>query len=172
VVKDGVIVVDPTQGGGGNLYTDKDYSDFVFRFEFRLTPGANNGIGIRTPMNGDSAYRGMEIQILDEDSPRYTGWLADYQHHGSIYGVVPAEPGHLKPVGDWNREEITAKGRQITVKLNGVTIVDADIDKASASGTVDHKQHPGLKNTTGRIGFLGHGDQVEFRNLRIKTLDK
>ncbi len=172
VVKDGVIVVDPTKGGGGNLYTDKDYSDFVFRFEFRLTPGANNGIGIRTPATGDSAYQGMEIQVLDEDSPRYRGWLADYQHHGSIYGIVAAKPGHLKPVGEWNSEEITAKGRQITVKLNGVTIVDADIDKASASGTIDHKQHPGLKNTTGRIGFLGHGDQVEFRNLRVKTLDK
>ncbi len=172
VVKDGVIVVDPTKGGGGNLYTDKDYSDFAFRFEFRLTPGANNGIGIRTSMDGDSAYRGMEIQVLDEDSPRYAGWLKDYQHHGSIYGVVAAKPGHLKPVGEWNSEEITAKGKQITVKLNGVTIVDADIEKASTPQTLDHQQHPGLKNPTGRIGFLGHGDQVEFRNLRIKTLDK
>jgi hypothetical protein len=171
-VRDGVIVVDPTKGGGGNLYTEKDYSDFVFRFEFRLTPGANNGIGLRAPVTGDSAYAAMEIQILDEDSPRYRGWLADYQHHGSIYGVVAAKPGHLKPVGDWNSEEITAKGKQITVKLNGVTIVDADIEKASASGTIDHKPHPGLKNPTGRIGFLGHGDQVEFRNLRVKTLDK
>jgi len=172
VVKDSTIVVDPTKGGGGNLYTEQDYSDFAFRFEFRLTPGANNGIGIRTPATGDSAYKGMEIQILDEDSPRYTGWLKDYQHHGSIYGVVAAKPGHLKSVGEWNSEEIAAKGMQITVKLNGVTIVDADIEKASTPQTIDHQQHPGLKNTTGRIGFLGHGDQVEFRNLRIKTLDK
>jgi hypothetical protein len=172
VVKDGVIVVDPTKGGGGNLYTEKDYSDFVFRFEFRLTPGANNGIGIRAPVTGDSAYRAMEIQILDEDSPRYRGWLKDYQHHGSIYGVVAAKPGHLKPVGEWNSEEITAKGKQITVKLNGETIVDADIEKASTPQTIDHQEHPGLKNTTGRIGFLGHGDQVEFRNLKIKTLNK
>jgi len=171
-VRDGMIVVDPTQGGGGNLYTDKDYSDFVFRFEFRLTPGANNGIGIRAPATGDSAYAAMEIQILDEDSPRYRGWLKDYQHHGSIYGVVAAKPGHLKPVGEWNSEEITARGKQITVKLNGVTIVDADIEKASTPQTLDHQPHAGLKNTTGRIGFLGHGDQVEFRNLRIKTLDK
>jgi hypothetical protein len=171
-VRDGTIVVDPTKGGGGNLYTEKDYSDFVFRFEFRLTPGANNGIGIRAPATGDSAYQAMEIQILDEDSPRYRGWLKDYQHHGSVYGVVAAKPGHLKPVGEWNSEEITAKGKQITVKLNGVTIVDADIEKASTPETIDHQQHPGLKNTTGRIGFLGHGDQVEFRNLRVKTLDK
>ncbi|MBN1505600.1 MAG: DUF1080 domain-containing protein [Sedimentisphaerales bacterium] len=169
-VRDGVIVVDPTKGGGGNLYTEKDYGDFVFRFEFRLTPGANNGIGIRAPVTGDSAYKGMEIQILDEDSPRYRGWLKDYQHHGSIYGVVPAKPGHLQPVGEWNSEEITANGNQITVKLNGVTIVDADIEKASTPETIDHNQHPGLKNKTGRIAFLGHGDPVEFRNLRIKTL--
>jgi hypothetical protein len=172
VVKDGEIIVDPTKGGGGNLYTEKEYSDFAFRFEFRLTPGANNGIGIRAPLGGDSAYKGMEIQILDEDSPRYRGWLKDYQHHGSVYGVIPAKPGHLKPVGEWNSEEITAKGNQITVKLNGATIVDGDIEKASTPQTIDHQQHPGLKNTTGHIGFLGHGDVVEFRNLRVKTLDK
>jgi len=172
VVRDGTIVVEPTKGGGGNLYTQQEYGDFMFRFEFRLTPGANNGIGIRTPVTGDSAYKGMEIQVLDEDSPRYRGWLKDYQHHGSIYGVVAAKPGHLKPVGAWNSEEITAKGKQITVKLNGVTIVDADIEKASTPETIDHQQHPGLKNMKGAIGFLGHGDQVEFRNLRVKVLDK
>ena len=171
-VNDGVLVVDPSQGGAGNLCTEKEYGDFAVRFEFRLTPGANNGLGIRMASQGDAAYQGMEIQILDEDSPRYRGWLKDYQHHGSIYGVVPAQPGHLKPVGLWNSEEVTAKGKQITVKLNGVTIVDADIEKASTPKTIDGNEHPGLKRTTGRIGFLGHGDYLEFRNIRIKPLDK
>jgi hypothetical protein len=170
-VDDGVLVVDPSQGGAGNLCTEKEYGDFTVRFEFRLTPGANNGLGIRMPPEGDAAYQGMEIQILDDDSPRYRGWLRDYQHHGSIYGLVPAIPGHLKPVGCWNAEEVTAKGKQVTVKLNGFTIVDADIQKASAP-TLDGHDHPGLKRTSGRIGFLGHGDYLEFRNIRVKTLDK
>jgi hypothetical protein len=170
-VSDGLLIIDPSQGGG-NLYTAQEYGDFVFRFEFRLTPGANNGVGIRVPTAGDGAYQGIEIQILDDQSPRYRGWLKDYQHHGSIYGVVPAKPGYLKPIGLWNSEEITAKGKQITVKLNGTTITDADIEKASTPKTIDGHEHPGLKNAKGHIGFLGHGDYLELRNIRVKSLDK
>jgi len=167
VVEDGKIVCRP----GGNLYTEQEFSDFVFRFEFKLTPGANNGVGIHAPLVGNAAYDGMEIQILDDRDPQYKD-IHPYQAHGSIYGVVPAKRDQLKPVGEWNAEEITAKGRQVKVVLNGVTIVDADIDKASATGTMDGKPHPGLKNEKGHIGFLGHGTVVEFRNIRIKDLTK
>ena len=174
VIRDGLLIVDPAQAAGslGNLYTEQEYGDFVFRFEFRLTPGANNGVGIRVPKGGHASYDGMEIQILDHDSPRYRGWLHDYQHHGSIYGVVPAKTGHVKPVGEWNCEEITAQGKQITVKLNGATIVDADIQKASTPKTLDGQKHPGLQRTSGTIGFCGHGDYLELRNIRVKSLDK
>ena len=171
VVKDGIMICDPSLGGSGNLYAEKEYGDFIFRFEFRLTPGANNGLGIRTPLTGNAAYEGMELQILDDQSPRYKGWLKDYQHHGSIYGVVPAKTGHLKPVGEWNYQQVTARGKQITIKLNGTTIVDADIEKASTPKAIDGNNHPGLKRSSGHIGFCGHGDQVEFRNVRIKSLD-
>jgi HEAT repeat protein len=167
VVENGVIAALPE--GTGNLYTEKEYSDFNLRFEFKLTPGANNGIGIRAPLTGDAAYVGMEIQVLDDSADQYKS-LNPYQYHGSIYGVVPCQRGFQKPVGEWNAEEIIARGRRITVILNGTVIVDADIDAASASGTVDHREHPGLKNPAGHIGFLGHGSHVEFRNLRIKEL--
>ena len=170
-IKDGIMICDPSLGGSGNLYTEEEYGDFIFKFEFRLTPGANNGLGIRMPLNTNAAYGGMELQILDDTSPRYTGWLKDYQHHGSIYGVVPAKTGHLKPVGEWNYQQVTARGKQITIKLNGTTIVDADIEKASTPKTIDGKEHPGLKRSNGHIGFCGHGDQVEFRNIRIRPLD-
>ena len=174
LVRDGLLIVDPAQASGnvGDLYTDREFGDFIFRFEFRLTPGANNGVGIRVPKSGHASSDGMEIQILDHDSPRYRGWLHDYQHHGSIYGVVPAKTGYLKPVGEWNYEEITAKGKQITVKLNGATIVDADIQKASTPKTLDGQKHPGLQRTSGYLGFCGHGDYLELRNIRIKSLDK
>jgi len=153
----------------GNLYTVKEYGDFILRFEFKLTPGANNGLGIRAPLTGDAAYVGMELQILDNTADKYKN-LKPWQYHGSIYGVVPAKRGYLKPVGEWNSQEVIAKGPQITVILNGQTIVDADIEKASASGTIDGTDHPGLKNPAGHIGFLGHGDEVELRNIRIKEL--
>jgi hypothetical protein len=165
IVENGAIGCKP----GGNLYTEGEYGDFAVKFEFKLTPGANNGLGIRAPLNGDAAYAGMEIQILDDTSDQYKD-LHPYQFHGSIYGVVPCERGHLKPVGEWNSEEVIAQGPHIIVKLNGATIVDADIEKASANGTMDGKAHPGLKNTKGHIGFLGHGTVVEFRNIRVKEL--
>jgi hypothetical protein len=168
VAEGGKIVIYPERSSG-NLYTIDEFANFIFRFEFRLTPGANNGLGIRTLLEGDAAYVGMEIQILDDASPKYNG-LKPYQFHGSIYGVVPAKQGYLKPVGEWNSEEVIADGRHITVKLNGTTIVDADIDKASTPATLDGRDHPGLKTEKGHIGFCGHGDYLEFRNIRIKRL--
>ncbi len=171
VVENGCIAIYPKYGGKGNLYTKAEYSDFIFRFEFQLTPGANNGIGIRTPMEGDAAYAGMEIQVLDNTAEIYRN-LKEYQYHGSVYGVIPAKREYLKPVGEWNSEEILAQGSHIRVTLNGIIIVDGDIAEAGKNGTLDHREHPGLLNTTGHIGFLGHGSEVKFRNLRIKDLTK
>jgi hypothetical protein len=152
---------------GGRLWIDGEYANFVFRFEFKLTPGANNGVGIRTPTEGDPAYVGMEIQILDDDAPKYAK-LAPYQYHGSIYGVAPAKRGALKPAGEWNSQEIRAEGSKIKVTLNGQVIVDADLSEIKE--TIDKRAHPGLHNAKGHIGFLGHGDPLEFRNIRIKEL--
>jgi hypothetical protein len=163
------ITIHPEKGSGGNLYTKNEYSDFDFRFEFKLTPGANNGVGIRAPLEGDAAYVGMEIQILDNDAPQYKD-LHPYQYHGSIYGVVPAKRGYLKPTGEWNTEEIIAKGPKIKVILNGTVITDADITEARENGTMDGRQHPGLNRDKGHIGFLGHGSVVQFRNIRVKDL--
>jgi hypothetical protein len=154
--------------GGGNLFTVKEYANFVLRFEFRLFDGSNNGIGIRAPLAGDAAYAGMEIQILDDGAARYQGKLKPAQYHGSIYDVVPAKQGFKKPTGEWNSEEITAKGRLITVVLNGKTIVDANLDSVRDPAIL--KKHPGLARPSGHIGLLGHGTRVEFRNFRIQEL--
>jgi hypothetical protein len=166
VVKDGVIVC-PTDGGG-NLYTEKEYANFAFRFEFKTEPGGNNGVGIRAPLEGDAAYQGMEIQILDDQHEKYKGKIKSEQHHGSVYDVIPARTGYLKPAGEWNEEEIMANGSRIRVTLNGVIILDADLGLVREEAVL--KKHPGLRNKSGHIGFLGHGSLVEFRNIRIKAL--
>lgn len=153
---------------GRTLYTEREFGDFTLRFEFKLTPGANNGIGIRTPAEGDPAYVGMEVQVLDDSDPKYAQ-LKDYQFHGSIYGVVAARRGHLKPVGEWNAEEIEVRGRRVKVTLNGTVIVDADLDEATKSGTLDGREHPGLAREKGHIALCGHGDRVEFRALEVKA---
>ncbi len=169
LVENGTMVVNPAGGSGGNLYTAKEYGDFEYRFEFQLTPGANNGLGIRTPTEGDAAYVGMELQILDNEADIYKN-LNVYQYHGSVYGVIPAKRGFLKPVGEWNEEVVVAKGSKIKVILNGQVIMDGDIKEASKNGTADHKEHPGLHNPKGHIGFLGHGSVVRFRNIRVKAM--
>ncbi len=167
LVENGTMVVNPAGGSGGNLYTANEYGDFEYRFEFQLTPGANNGLGIRTPTEGDAAYVGMELQILDNEADIYKN-LQAYQYHGSVYGVIPARRGFLKPTGEWNEEVVIAKGSKIKVILNGQVIMDGDIKEASKNGTADHKEHPGLHNPKGHIGFLGHGSVVRFRNIRVK----
>ena len=169
LVENGTMVVNPAGGSGGNLYTANEYGDFEYRFEFQLTPGANNGLGIRTPTEGDAAYVGMELQILDNEADIYKN-LQAYQYHGSVYGVIPARRGFLKPTGEWNEEVVIAKGSKIKVILNGQVIMDGDIKDASKNGTADHKEHPGLHNPKGHIGFLGHGSVVRFRNIRVKGL--
>ncbi len=167
----GELIIDPKRGGKGNLYTKKEYGDFHMKFEFQLTPGANNGLGIRAPLEGDAAYVGMELQILDNTAPVYAK-LQPYQYHGSVYGIIPAKQGFLKPVGEWNEQEVIAEGNHIKVILNGEVITDGDIVQAIKDGTPDHKEHPGLLNKTGHIGFLGHGSPLKFRNLRIKEIIK
>jgi len=157
-------------GGGGNLMTEKEYSDFILRFEFKLEDGSNNGVGIRAPLAGDAAYVGMEIQILDEGAADRGKWgkLRPEQYHGSIYGVVAAKKGALRPPGEWNTEEITAQGRRITVVVNGITIVDTDLNDLNDPYKI--AKHPGLFRERGHVGFLGHNDYMEFRNIRIKEL--
>ena len=167
-LEEGVIVTHP-EWGGGNIYTADEYADFEYRFEFQLTPAANNGLGIRTPTQGDAAYVGMELQILDNEADVYKS-LKPYQYHGSVYGVIPSKRGYLKPTGQWNQQTVIAKGNKIKVILNGQVILDGDISSSIANGTADGNKHPGLANKTGHIGFLGHGDVVRFRNIRIKRL--
>lgn len=166
VVKNGLLVC--PADGGGNLFTDKEFDNFIFRFEFRFEPGGNNGVGIRAPLSGDIAYQGMEIQILDHDHERYKGRLKPTQYHGSVYDVFPAKTGHLKPAGEWNSEEIVADGRRIKITLNGAVILDVNLDDMKDPAVL--AKHPGLKRTGGHIGFLGHGTLVEFRDIRVKTI--
>ena len=167
VAEDGTLYCDPKGKGSGKLLTEKEYENFILRFEFQLAENSNNGLGIRCPIEGDAAYNGMELQILDNTGSQYTK-LHEYQYHGSIYGVVPARRNFLKPVGEWNFQEVRVIGSRITVLLNGAIIVDADI--GGITKTMDGREHPGLHNKKGHIGWLGHGYKVSWRNIRIKEV--
>jgi hypothetical protein len=161
-VKDGTITCTPK---GSNLMTEERFSHYILDFEFLLPPGGNNGLGIHYPGAGDAAYVGMELQILDDTSDKYKD-LKDYQFHGSIYTMVPAKKGHLKPLGEWNHERVTVLGNTVKVELNGTVITEANLDELQAK----FPQHQGVKRRAGHISWCGHGDPVAFRNIKIADL--
>ena len=151
-------------GGGGWLMTEKEYANFELRLEFKVPEKANSGVALRSPMKGDPAYTGMEIQILDD--PAYKG-LQKWQATGSIYGVVAASKVPTKKIGEWNSYRIVCNGRKVTIELNGEKVVDADLD----DHVKDHgKEHPGILRKKGHLGLQEHGGRVEFRNLYVKEL--
>ena len=178
----GYMYVTASYGSTGNLYTLKEYDDFVLRFEFCFgKDGVNNGVGIRADMGKDAAYYGMEIQLLHHDAPIYKNLLA-HQVHGSVYGIIPAKRIKWDGIGEWHQEEIRVKGDHITVTVDGEVIVDGDIRKACKGHnvapdggkrnpyTVDGYNHPGLFNKKGYICFCGHGEGMMLRNVRVKEL--
>ncbi|MGV3772982.1 MAG: 3-keto-disaccharide hydrolase [Verrucomicrobiales bacterium] len=166
-VKDGAVVCKP--GKGGTIYTKDEYADFVVRFEFKLPPGGNNGLAIRYPGQGDPAYAGMtELQVLDNTDPKYKN-LDARQYHASAYGMAAAEQGYLRPVGEWNFQEVTVKGSTIQVELNGSPILNTDLSKVT--DYLANSPHPGKDLKSGHFGFAGHNDPVAFRNVQIKKLD-
>ena len=153
---------------GGTIYTEQEYGDFVAELEIRLPAGGNNGLAIRYPGAGDTAYVGMcELQVLDDDAPKYAK-LDQRQYHGSAYGMAAARRGFQRPVGEWNFQRVTVRGSTIIVELNGFEILDADLSKLT--GFMANSPHPGKDRARGHFGFAGHSDPVEFRNVRVGVL--
>jgi hypothetical protein len=165
-IVDGAILCRPEKGG--TIYTKSEYGDFKVRLEFKLPPGGNNGLAIRYPGKGDTAYVGMtELQVLDNTAEKYKT-LDPRQFHGSAYGMVPAVKGYQRPVGEWNFQEVTVQGSKIIVELNGTRILDADLSQVK--DFMANSPHPGKDRTSGHFGFAGHGDPVQYRNVSIKPL--
>lgn len=165
-------VVDGTirckEGHGGQLLLKDEYANFAVRLEFKLPPGGNNGLAIRSPGEGDVAYSGMcELQVLDSEHPKYKS-LDPRQYHGSAYGMVAAKRGYLRETGEWNFQEVTVDGSTIKVELNGNVILNADLSKVTEF--MGERPHPGKDRTKGYFGFAGHNDPVAFRNISIREL--
>ena len=167
IIEDGAIVCKPHKGG--TIHTEREYGDFVVRLEFDLPPGGNNGLAIRYPGSGDTAYVGMcELQVLDSEHPKYAT-LDARQYHGSVYGMVAAQRGFLRPAGQWNFQEVTVKGSTIKVELNGTVILDADLGQVKEF--MGNRPHPGKDRVRGFFGLAGHSDSVRYRRIRIKRLE-
>ena len=163
-IVDGAVVC--KKGKGGTIYTKEEFADFVVRLEFKLPPNGNNGLALRYPGSGDTAYAGMcELQTLADD---YKG-IDPRQAHGSAYGMAAAARGFQRPIGQWNYQEVTVKGSTIKVELNGNVILDADL--STITEYMAKSPHPGKDRKSGHFGFAGHNDPVQYRNVFIKKLD-
>jgi hypothetical protein len=164
-IVDGAITCKPSQGG--NLFTEKQYADFQARLEFKLPAGGNNGLAIRYSGEGQPHVNGLELQVLDSEHEKYAS-LDARQYHGSVYGLMPAHRGYLRPTGEWNFQQVTVVGSKIRVELNGTTILDGDLAdiKEGKDGAVPEA----ARRTSGHFGFAGHNDPVAFRNVSIRAL--
>jgi hypothetical protein len=157
------------KGKGGTIYVNDELGDFSARMEFKLPPGGNNGLAIRYPGSGDTAYVGMcELQVLDDSAKKYAK-LHPAQYHGSAYGMVPAARGYQRPVGEWNFQEVTVDGSRIKVELNGTLILNADLANVEKP-MYDLGKFKGRLRKSGYFGFAGHGDAVSFRNISIRNI--
>ncbi len=151
-----------TGKGGGWLSTDRVFGDFKLELELRLPPGGNSGVFIRAPHEGDPAYTGLEIQLLDDYARQYAN-LKPWQYCGSIYGIQAPIQRVSKPNGTWQKMVIECRGSQIKVTLNDLMIIDTDLIEHMDQETT----HPGIKRREGHIGLQNHSTRVEFRNIRI-----
>lgn len=162
-VKEGMLVC---KAGSGWLGTKEQFGDFVLKLEWRIPEGGNSGVFLRVPgvQKGVSpSVTGFEIQVLDDNSPKYKDKLKPYQYSGGIYHFLAPAQQVFKGAGEWNSYEITCKGDQLTVVFNGEKTAEADVSK-----------HPEMakRPKKGFIGLQNHGSGVDYRNIRIKVLDR
>ena len=113
-----------------------------------------------------------ELQVLDNPAPGYAK-LKPQQYHGSIYGMVAAHRGYLRPTGQWNHQVVTVNASRITVELNGTVITDADLATVDPQSFMyDARRFKGRMRTSGHFGFAGHGKPVAYRHIEIVELPR
>jgi hypothetical protein len=151
------------------IISPKEYGDFVLKFESMITRGSNGGIGLRFPLAGDPAYTGIEIQVVDHEV-YYRGRSQPQQRTGSIYDEIAPSQDAVKPPGQWNTWEITARGSRVTIALNDQKIIDADLSRETKAR---QQKGPALarRPLKGHIGFQNLNGFITLRNIRIKTPD-
>jgi beta-glucosidase len=152
-------------GGGGWLGTTREFANFELELEFKVPAGGNSGVFVRSTLEGNPAYQGLEIQVLDDDTKVF-GDLKPWQFTGSVYSLVAPSRRASKAAGEWQTMYIRYEGVNIQVKLNGEEIVNSDISAFKDRA----KDHPGVLRTAGFIGLQDHGSRLDYRNIKLREL--
>jgi hypothetical protein len=162
-----------TRKGGGDIWTNEKYGDFVLDLEFKVAKETNSGVFFRTADIKKRLHTGIEMQIYDSYGREKPG-----KHDcGAIYDVKEPSTNAVKPASQWNRVTVTAKGSKIKIVMNSNEIIDIDLN----DWPEPHKNPDGTKNKfniaykdmarEGVFGFQDHGKPVWYRNIKIKRLD-
>jgi type 1 glutamine amidotransferase len=172
VVRDGALVHMP-QGGGGDIVTDSQYADFEFACDWKVTKGANSGIIYRCDETHGAPWEtGPEMQILDDAN--HNDGKKPATRAGTFYDVIPCSADVARPAGEWNSARILCRGRHIEHWLNGIKVVDINLDSDDFKAALAKSKWPGMKDfatlPSGHIALQDHGDEVAFRNIKVKVL--
>jgi type 1 glutamine amidotransferase len=169
VVRDAALV-HTAGGGGGDLVSREEYGDFDFRFSFRVAPKANSGVMWHVTETNDTSYMsGPEFQVLDDEGSKPQPKHAA----GALYDLVAPANAPVRPAGAWNDARILVHEGRIRFWLNGVQVVDAPGSGAEWDAMVagsKFKDWPFGKAARGRLCLQDHGDEVAYRNLRVRAL--
>jgi len=158
---------------GGDILTRDKFRNFELTLEWNIAAGGNSGIFYRGSEDDDAVYwNAPEMQVLDDAG--HPDGKSRLTAAGAAYDVYPSPPGAVKPAGQWNQVRLVVKGKHVEHWLNGVKVVEYQFGspdwtaKVKASKFASHPHYG--RNTTGYIGLQDHGDQVAFRNIKIRVL--
>lgn len=149
------------------IRTEAEYTDFVLTLEYRLAAGANSGVSVRCPKTGDPAHDGLEVQLIDDASALYKN-LKPEQHTGAIYMQVAPRTRAAKPAGEWNECEISCRGTEVVVRINGIEVNRVNV-KGQKKG-LDGRKALSERPLSGVIALEARGGRVEFRKMTIERL--
>jgi len=147
-------------GSRGDLWTERQFSDFEVECNFRVGPDGNTGLGLRYPGFGDASKEGMEIQLIDDEMAN----LQPYQFTGALYRLVSPTRGHLKKFPQWNKLQVWCVGDELAVTLNDFTVMATNL----ATLRNANPTHAGLKRTSGHLCLCANTGRTEVRNLRVR----
>lgn len=159
--------------GGGDISTDAEFGDFELSIDWMVAPGGNSGIMYRCAEDRDYPWQtGPECQVLDDE--RHQDGKNKKTSAGSLYDVVAPPVDVSRPAWEWNTARVICKGTKIEHWLNGFKVVDIDLNspefKAAKAASKWKDSTDYASKASGHIALQDHGDEVRFRNIKIRKL--